>query len=99
KMMELIGPGIGAVVSQRQISDFASLPAGARYFNAVAPQDLLARSAAPQELQYCRGKADLYPVQLLRELEGWDRSFFTAGEDTDLSIRLRERGYRILLHP
>ncbi|HSP06602.1 MAG TPA: glycosyltransferase family 2 protein [Acidobacteriota bacterium] len=99
RMAELMTGNTAVVVSQRQIDGFASLPAGARLFNAVAPQDLLNTTAAPVELQYCRGKADLYRTDALRELGGWSRSFFTAGEDTDLSIRLRRCGYRIVLHP
>ncbi len=98
-MMELMTEPIGAVVSQRRIREFASLPAGARYFSAVAPQDLINTKGHPVELNYCRGKADLYKASLLRELNGWNRSFFTAGEDTDLSIRIRKKGYKILLHP
>ncbi|HEY7162260.1 MAG TPA: hypothetical protein VH815_13420, partial [Acidobacteriota bacterium] len=68
-------------------------------FNAVAPQDLLNTTNKPVEQQYCRGKADLYRVKILRELGGWNRDFFTAGEDTDLSIKIRKLGHRILLHP
>lgn len=99
RMVELMSGNTAVAVSQRQIDAFASLPAGARLFNAVAPQDLANSTSAPVELQYCRGKADLYRTDVLRELGGWNRSFYTAGEDTDLSIRLRARGYLILLHP
>ena len=99
EMMDLMTNGTGVVVSQREIAHFASLPAGARYFNAVAPQDLLNSSGKPVELQYCRGKADVYRVSLLRDLGGWNRLFFTAGEDTDLSIRIRSKNQKILLHP
>jgi len=87
------------VVSQREVPPLKTLPAGARLFNAVAPQDLRNQDSAPKELLYCRGKADLYKLNVLKELGGWNRDFFTAGEDTDLSIRLREAGYKILLHP
>lgn len=99
EMMEEMQPGVGAVVSQRRIEDFRSLPPGARLFNAVAPQDLTNGSGKARELLYFRGKADLYRTSVLRELGGWDAGFFTAGEDTDLSIRLRARGHSIVLHP
>lgn len=99
EMTSLMEGKVGVVVSQREIHDFASLPAGARLFNAVAPQDLRNGSGGPLEIEYCRGKADLYRLSTLRELGGWNTSFFTAGEDTDLSIRIRKAGYRILLHP
>src|SRR5262249_6589027 len=87
------------VVSQRETQNFASLPLGARLFNAVAPQDLINKTGRVVRLQYCRGKADVYRVSTLKELRGWDSSFFTAGEDTDLSLRLRAKNLRILLHP
>ncbi|PWT92877.1 MAG: hypothetical protein C5B54_02820 [Acidobacteria bacterium] len=99
QMLEFMQADIGVVVSQRQIDDFASLPSGARFFNAVAPQDLKNSTGQPLEQRYCRGKADLYRISLLHELGGWNRTFFTAGEDTDLSIRIHKLGYRILLHP
>ena len=49
-----------------RLSDFASLPAGARCFNAVAPQDLTNKTGVPQKLQYCRGKADVYNTAFWR---------------------------------
>lgn len=100
RMLEpMADPQVGVVVSQREIQDFSRLPAGARLFNAVVPQDLLNKTGRLQPLEYCRGKADLYRVSLLRELGGWDSAFFTAGEDTDLSIRLKQKQAKILLHP
>jgi GT2 family glycosyltransferase len=99
QMMELMEERVGAIVSQRRIRNFADLPAGARFFNAVAPQDIENLSGEPVEIQYCRGKADLYRTSILRQLNGWNTRFFTAGEDTDLSIRLRHAGYKIFLHP
>jgi glycosyltransferase involved in cell wall biosynthesis len=100
RMLEpMADPQVGVVVSQREIPGFGGLTAGARLFNAVVPQDLLNRTGKLQPLDYCRGKADLYRVSLLRELGGWDSAFFTAGEDTDLSIRLKQKGAKILLHP
>lgn len=99
QLTQLMADNVAVVVSQREIHNFAGLSSGARLFNAVAPQDLSNSTGVPIEQQYCRGKADLYRVSVLRELGGWNRGFFTAGEDTDLSIRIRKMGYRILLHP
>lgn len=99
QMIELMNGDVAVVVSQREIHNFAELSAGARLFNAVAPQDLINTTNKPIDQQYCRGKADLYRVSVLRELGGWNRDFFTAGEDTDLSIKIRKLGHRILLHP
>ena len=98
-MVELMQQNVAVVVSQREIGELRRLPLGARLFNAVAPQDLKNPTGKPMELDYCRGKADLYHRQTLVDLGGWNTSFFTAGEDTDLSIRLRQHGRKILLHP
>ncbi len=99
QMIELMTTDVAGVVSQRARANCAEVSAGARLFNAVAPQDLTNSTNKPSEQQYCRGKADLYRVSVLRELGGWNRDFFTAGEDTDLSIKIRKLGHRILLHP
>ena len=99
QMIQLMTDDVAVVVSQREIHNFAELSAGARLFNAVAPQDLINTTTSPVDQQYCRGKADLYRVSVLRELGGWNRDFFTAGEDTDLSIKIRKLGHRIILHP
>jgi GT2 family glycosyltransferase len=99
QMIQLMTDDVAVVVSQREIHKFAELSAGARLFNAVAPQDLLNATNKSIDQQYCRGKADLYRVSILREIGGWDRDFFTAGEDTDLSIKIRKLGHRIVLHP
>lgn len=99
QMIQLMTDDVAVVVSQRELHNFGELSAGARLFNAVAPQDLLNAMNKPVDQQYCRGKADLYRVSVLRELGGWNRDFFTAGEDTDLSIKIRKLGHRIILHP
>ena len=99
QMIQLMTDDVAVVVSQREIHNFAELSAGARLFNAVAPQDLINTTNKTVDQQYCRGKADLYRVSVLRELGGWNRDFFTAGEDTDLSIKIRKLGHRIILHP
>ena len=91
---------VGAVVSQRSYPRRDLLPLGARLFDAVCPQQLKAKSGgAPMEIDFFRGKADAYRREVIEKLGGWDRAFFTAGEDTDLSIKMRAAGYRILLHP
>lgn len=99
QMIQPMTEDAAVVVSQREIHNFAELSAGARLFNAVAPQDLINPTDHPIDQQYCRGKADLYRISVLRELGGWNREFFTAGEDTDLSIKIRKLGNRIILHP
>ena len=92
-------PNVGAVVSRRIYSQRSSLPLGARLFDAVCPQQLNPKCSDSLEIDFFRGKADAYRREVIEWLGGWDCAFFTAGEDTDLSIKMRAAGYRILLHP
>lgn len=88
-------PKVGAVVSARKL---ASAPKGSeRFFDAVAPQDYPNPEGRDREILFFRDKCDAYRLSALKELGGFDtRAFYVAGEDTDLSIRMRARGYRIL---
>lgn len=88
-------PRVGAVVSARRL---AGRPRGAeRFFDAVAPQDFPNPEGKDREISFFRDKCDAYRLSALKELGGFDtRAFYVAGEDTDLSIRMRARGLRIL---
>jgi GT2 family glycosyltransferase len=88
-------PQVGAVVSARRL---AGRPRGAeRFFDAVAPQDFPNPEGKDREIPFFRDKCDAYRLSALRELGGFDtRAFYVAGEDTDLSIRMRARGLKIL---
>lgn len=88
-------PRVGAVVSARRL---ASAPKGTeRFFDAVAPQDYPNLEGKDREIAFFRDKCDAYRLSALKELGGFDtRAFYVAGEDTDLSIRMRAKGYRIL---
>ena len=100
KMLQPFGdPSIGAVVSRRVYPPRASLPLGARLFDVVCPQHLNPPTGAPAEIDFFRGKADAYRRNVIEELGAWDPAFFTAGEDTDLSIKMRAAGHKIVLHP
>jgi len=92
-------PAVGAVVSRRVYPDRASLSLGSRLFDVVCPQYLNPKGHEAVDIDFFRGKADAYRREVVDRLGGWDRAFFTAGEDTDLSIKMRAAGYRILLHP
>jgi hypothetical protein len=46
---------------------------------------------------YASGAAALYPVKVLREVGIFDPEFFMYHEDTDLSWRVRQAGYKIVL--
>lgn len=88
---------VGAVISQRYVNP-KNLSIGAKLFNSVCPQDLLNTNKKPLEAKYFRGKADAYRKKIIEELGGWDsKTFFISGEDTDLSIKMREKGYKIIL--
>lgn len=41
----------------------------------------------------------MMPKSLLRELGGWDETYFFYGEDIDLCYRIRRAGYSILYYP
>lgn len=91
---------VGAVVSQRRVANWKELPLGAKLFDTVAPQALRNPWGEPREIDYFRDKADAYRRGVLTELGGFDSAtFFTSGEDTDLSIKMRQAGYRIILSP
>ncbi len=46
---------------------------------------------------YASGASVLYPARVLREVGIFDREFFMYHEDTDLSWRIRQAGYKIIL--
>ncbi len=46
---------------------------------------------------YASGASVLYPVKVLREIGLFDPEFFMYQEDTDLSWRIRQAGYKIVL--
>ena len=91
-------PSVGAVVSARRL---AAAPKGAeRFFDAVAPQDFPNPEGKDREILFFRDKCDAYRLSALKALGGFDtQAFYVAGEDTDLSIRMRGKGLRILQKP
>ncbi|GEM_PF-4341889 len=88
-------PAVGAVVSARRL---AAAPQGAeRFFDAVAPQDYANPTGQDREIDFFRDKCDAYRLSTLKDLGWFDTAtFHAAGEDTDLSIRMRTKGLRIL---
>jgi len=45
------------------------------------------------------GAAAIYPIDIFREVNGFDSDFFSYVEDIDLGFRLRLRGYKCILLP
>ena len=91
-------PKVGAVVSQRVIADRSKLAFPEKLFDSIAPQQFVNDSGETKETRFFRDKCDAYRGDVIRELGYFDdESYFVAGEDTDLSIKMRRAGYRILL--
>lgn len=51
------------------------------------------------ECDYAIGCALLLPVQLIEQIGDFDETFFHSCEDVDLSLRVRDAGYRVLAVP
>ena len=53
-----------------------------------------------RDADYCSGAAIMLPLALWRELGGFDNYYVRAYyEDTDLAMRVRDAGYRVLYQP
>ncbi len=53
----------------------------------------------PDSFFYASGASVLYPAEVLKKVGLFDSEFFMYHEDTDLSWRLRQAGYDIILAP
>jgi GT2 family glycosyltransferase len=45
------------------------------------------------------GSFMMMPLNLCRELNGWDETYFFYGEDIDFCYRIRQAGYQIIYYP
>lgn len=52
-----------------------------------------------EEVSFLTGCCLLIPAAVVREVGGFEEDFFAYVEDVELSLRLRERGYRLLYQP
>jgi GT2 family glycosyltransferase/ubiquinone/menaquinone biosynthesis C-methylase UbiE len=53
-----------------------------------------------REVDYCSGASIMVPGVLFRELGGFDELYLPAYcEDTDLALKIRDRGYRVIYQP
>lgn len=52
-------------------------------------------SGLPGEIACVMGACQIVRTRLMRELSGFDEEFFLYGEDQDLCLRIRKKGYRI----
>jgi len=89
---------VGAVVSQRVMEDRSKLSLAEKLFDSIAPQQFINETGRLTETAFFRDKCDAYRGSVVRELGFFDEeAFFVAGEDTDLSMKMRKAGYRIML--
>jgi len=90
--------GVGAVCSQRLITDRGRLSLPEKLFDSVASQAYMNDTGRPKEILYFRDKCDAYRGVLIRQLGFFDDvDYFVSGEDTDLSIKMRRAGAKIVL--
>lgn len=53
-----------------------------------------------REVDYCSGASIMLPKELFDELGGFDEHYLPAyGEDSDLALKIRDRGYRVIFQP
>lgn len=53
-----------------------------------------------REVDYCSGASIMVPKSLFDELDGFDEHYLPAYcEDSDLALRLRDKGYRVIYQP
>lgn len=53
-----------------------------------------------RETDYCSGASIMVPTALFNELNGFDELYVPAYcEDSDLALRIRDRGYRVIYQP
>ncbi|VVE85893.1 glycosyltransferase [Pandoraea sputorum] len=53
-----------------------------------------------REVDYCSGASIMVPAALYRELGGFDEHYLPAYcEDSDLALKIRDRGYRVIYQP
>jgi GT2 family glycosyltransferase/glycosyltransferase involved in cell wall biosynthesis len=53
-----------------------------------------------READYCSGASIMVPTALFMELGGFDEHYLPAyGEDSDLALKIRDRGYRVIYQP
>lgn len=55
--------------------------------------------STPKDMEYASGCCMLIPARILREVGMFDESFFAYCEDIDLSLRIREMGFRLRYVP
>jgi len=53
----------------------------------------------PSEVEAISGAFMMMPTQVLRDMKGFDESFWMYGEDLDLACRVRQAGWKVVFDP
>ncbi len=98
KMLEPFSDrSIAAVVSQRKNKNRKIMSLGERLFDSLSPIEINT-TGKPKEIEILREKADAYRKSAIDRLGYFDgNSYPHGGEDVDMSIRMRNAGYKIVL--
>lgn len=90
-------PDAAAVTGQYRFENFHKLSLPDQLFAAfnALPVDQGPHLNAVEEIGFLEGKADLFRGALLREVGFFNEKLILTAEDQDLSVRLRQRGFRI----
>ncbi len=88
---------VAAVVSQRKNKDRDKMSLGERLFDSLHPPSVNT-SGKLMEISILREKADVYRKNIIEKLGYFDGdSYPHGGEDVDMSIKIRQAGYKIVL--
>lgn len=63
------------------------------------PLSTLTKTFSPREITYASGAAVLYKAVMLKKIGLFDETLFSYHEDSDLCLRARLAGYKIVLNP
>ena len=91
---------VGAVTGRLNIPNFEKLDVSKRLFIALNLCELKpASNGGPVELGFIEGKCDAFRRRVLEEVGCFSTEISMASEDHDISIRIRAKGYRLILDP
>ena len=91
---------VGAVTGRLTIPNFKNLDLIKRLFIALNLCELEpAENDGPMELGFIEGKCDAFRREVLEDVGYFSTELSMASEDHEISIRIRKRGYRLVLDP